>query len=1478
MIKLKLSEDSLRMRNKKISVFLSGVLALNTVAMINVKANGPASTGTKDLSKTITDKAVSFIKSQKNENGSFGNCGLVNDTAESMTALRASGETVPEESKKWAEGVIKYDNTDISSRLAASFGNAEYLLKMEAKQNTDGGFGLFPEYGSDVLDSVLVLEAVNDANYSSNDLSGTAICSYLMNSVNKDGGFSYTEASDSDDILTSMVVYNVGRYLSANNFDVSVLEPSLSYLESKSADDYSDSGIRKTLWKYLAEQAVNKEIDYYTIVQELDKAEKSDGSFAENIEATSVAVRLLSGIDFENRIDITAFDTVLSSNNASAEQSSTISGKTFIGYTSNSDAELDLKITLYNGKTVVEEQSLKVLCKADGNAVEADLSEFKLAEPDGENIFVLAELSNKDRLLKSQRIDINFSSAEPNYATEVSELNVELDKRAVLINTDAEVNVSYDLLYASNVESSVQIKTIVTKDGKEIESTVRDVTLVPEKNHIKDLSLTFKPDTSAVGTYEVSVGCYVQGNEVLRTITDLEVSDQPVIIEKLNAEDDTQFEVNWFGPVLSDYYVYAGNETEINAGAEINYYSNDVYNGKIKLEVSEKDNIIAETSFDAVIEKGEIKYFDGKAEFPIYSSGDQLTFKVKNVGEYIINAKLFDSEGNLIKEGSRTLKVVDRPQQSLILNSAVSGEKSDMIDMTWNDISNDAESYSYQLYRKTNNSTWEPRSIWNEEENIKVLNVYPYMPYLEEWMTTTLSETETPAGMEIFDIDSVHINEFNTEPDKFLLNQDGSWKYDVIFFGAADSNSNIDLNDASYAATSKFIDSGRGVLFGHDTIGQNVFNRFAERAGLMIGVWNISRTTSVSVVKTGTLTNYPWDIKGDLTVPNTHSTAQYIVDATEWITLNNSKYVYPDTGYTDGFYLCTKDNLGMIQTGDSTGQATDDERKILANTLFYLYQISQQTTAKDASFYDIDAPDIPTVISSKNEGGKAVINVGSADNATEYEYYISANPANSEEESVLSNVVRHTALSGLAGFTVKLDPSSEPKPELIEYNENNVNVIGIVKADENGRAVIEIEPDDFSEQQYIHIYAVDNANNVSEEYILPFADSEISTSINTDKKIYSYGEKVKINADTVSMTFGRTADMSITIYDESDGKTAELLSEKGRHLDADIHSADTVEWEIPVETAGRYKASIVWYKGEKKIAEAETSFRVENEKSVSNFIASDKKNYSLTDPVNITGDVSNNSSAMTENDLVLDIKLYDSTNNEIMSFSHNVGSLNPDAYTEHSDAVAPGKLSDGNYLVKATVKQDDVELSSDTAEFTVSGETVFSGSLDLTSSGQKGNAEFSVKNTGQKDAEEAEITVNVYKVDTNELVYTYAEPASIKAGETITGNTAFDLDNNYDGDYSAVLTVLFKGSSYDLDYDGIIQEKTETGTTSVSSDTTSKTTSATTAKPAKTTSKRSNSSPGTGDNAIPAYMWMISIFSLAGIVILRRKGGNEDNE
>ena len=49
---------------------------------------------------------------------------------------------------------------------------------------------------------------------------------------------------------------------------------------------------------------------------------------------------------------------------------------------------------------------------------------------------------------------------------------------------------------------------------------------------------------------------------------------------------------------------------------------------------------------------------------------------------------------------------------------------------------------------------------------------------------------------------------------------------------------------------------------------------------------------------------------------------------------------------------------------------------------------------------------------------------------------------------------------------------------------------------------------------------------------MPFADTDITASIDTDKQLYTYGDTVKINTETLSSPFGRTADMTIAILDE----------------------------------------------------------------------------------------------------------------------------------------------------------------------------------------------------------------------------------------------------------------------------------------------------------------------------------------------------------
>ena len=74
--------------------------------------------------------------------------------------------------------------------------------------------------------------------------------------------------------------------------------------------------------------------------------------------------------------------------------------------------------------------------------------------------------------------------------------------------------------------------------------------------------------------------------------------------------------------------------------------------------------------------------------------------------------------------------------------------------------------------------------------------------------------------------------------------------------------------------------------------------------------------------------------------------------------------------YNYKYYLTTWNNTAMIQTGHSNGQSTEDERKVLANTLFYLKQLTKKTEVLDNSARDIADPNkvegISTIVNENN--------------------------------------------------------------------------------------------------------------------------------------------------------------------------------------------------------------------------------------------------------------------------------------------------------------------------------------------------------------------------------------------------------------------------------------------------------------------------------------------------------------------------------
>ena len=69
-------------------------------------------------------------------------------------------------------------------------------------------------------------------------------------------------------------------------------------------------------------------------------------------------------------------------------------------------------------------------------------------------------------------------------------------------------------------------------------------------------------------------------------------------------------------------------------------------------------------------------------------------------------------------------------------------------------------------------------------------------------------------------------------------------------------------------------------------------------------------------------------------------------------------------GINYNYYLTTWNNTAMIQTGHSNGQSTEDERKVLANTLFHLKQLIKKTEVLDNSARDIADPNKPANITT----------------------------------------------------------------------------------------------------------------------------------------------------------------------------------------------------------------------------------------------------------------------------------------------------------------------------------------------------------------------------------------------------------------------------------------------------------------------------------------------------------------------------------
>ena len=203
------------------------------------------------------------------------------------------------------------------------------------------------------------------------------------------------------------------------------------------------------------------------------------------------------------------------------------------------------------------------------------------------------------------------------------------------------------------------------------------------------------------------------------------------------------------------------------------------------------------------------------------------------------------------------------------------------------------------------------------------------------------------------------------------------------------------------------------------------------------------------------------------------------------------------------YYLTTWNNTGMIQTGHSNGNSTEDERKVLANTLFYLKQLTHKKEILDNSARDLENPNKPGNISTAvNEDNTTNIRFRRPeDNGSTYEYYVKGLDGARE---FTSDTKSATITTGVKKYKYQVvegsaDPLEDEWKEATTTGDNeslpigNINYTGV--------------------DTYINIKAIDGAGNESEVYRQKLEkpanqEIEITKEVVNGKKDYKVGEEI----------------------------------------------------------------------------------------------------------------------------------------------------------------------------------------------------------------------------------------------------------------------------------------------------------------------------------------------------------------------------------
>ena len=271
------------------------------------------------------------------------------------------------------------------------------------------------------------------------------------------------------------------------------------------------------------------------------------------------------------------------------------------------------------------------------------------------------------------------------------------------------------------------------------------------------------------------------------------------------------------------------------------------------------------------------------------------------------------------------------------------------------------------------------------------------------------------------------------------------------------------------------------------------------------------------------------------------------------------------------YYLTTWNNTAMIQTGHSNGNSTEDERKVLANTLFYLKQLTKKTEILDNSARDLENPNKPVNITTAvNEDNTTNIRFRRPeDNGSTYEYYVKGLDGARE---FTSDTKSATITTGVKKYKYQVvegtaEPVEDGWREATTTGDNeNINI---------GEVNYTGTP------KYIHIKSVDGAGNEAEIYKQRLEkpntqEIEITKEVVNGKNEYKVGDrltyKVKFKIKENETNKGKITNVSLVdTYNSSYLKLLNNSIVKQNGIEVNTSTIGKIQTNIPTLNYGETK-------------------------------------------------------------------------------------------------------------------------------------------------------------------------------------------------------------------------------------------------------------------------------------------------------------------